>query len=302
MSEDPPSSGDECALRIDTERSRGEKSRGKGGGKGRVRGKVAGGGAGGARRNGTRLGVGGGGGGDLKPGDVVWAKVVGFNFWPAKIFDAIGDDVVPDWLKVSPKPGYMLVRFFGTYDMQWVSPSSVEAYERGLSKKFHSKSRSKVFQKAVKEVFAYMEDSVLPEGLTLRPPDPPVFSEEEENADKQTAGAESSFPEGSSSSTVYVISCDDSNGSSAPPNRVGASRRKSSTPRRLSSSSSTDSAAKRPRLDSPGEHRGGEKSLPLSPEVQAFTCAPLPLTLPSTEETKSQKHEEATSAADGLET
>ena len=34
-----------------------------------------------------------------------------------QIFDAIGDDVVPDWLKVSPKPGYMLVRFFGTYDM-----------------------------------------------------------------------------------------------------------------------------------------------------------------------------------------
>ena len=86
MSEDLPSSGDECALRIDTERSRGERSKGKGGGKGRFRAKAAGGGAGGARRNGQRVGV---GSGDLKAGDVVWAKVVGFNFWPAKVCEFV---------------------------------------------------------------------------------------------------------------------------------------------------------------------------------------------------------------------
>ncbi len=26
--------------------------------------------------------------------------------------------MVPEWLKQPPKPSYMLVRFFGTYDMQ----------------------------------------------------------------------------------------------------------------------------------------------------------------------------------------
>ncbi len=38
-------------------------------------------------------------------------------------------------------------------------------------------------QKAVKEVFAYMEDLVMPEGLTLRPPDPdpPLGGYEEDN-------------------------------------------------------------------------------------------------------------------------
>ena len=34
-----------------------------------------------------------------------------------QIFDAANDDVVPSWLKDPPKASYILVRFFGTYDM-----------------------------------------------------------------------------------------------------------------------------------------------------------------------------------------
>lgn len=72
MSEDEDSSGDECSLRIDTDRrtNNSDKPKGKGG---RVRLK------------------GRGKGKDLepqaapKPGDVVWAKVTGFNFWPGKV-------------------------------------------------------------------------------------------------------------------------------------------------------------------------------------------------------------------------
>ena len=39
-------------------------------------------------------------------------------------------------------------------------------------------------QKAVAEVSAYVNKSVVPEGLTLRPPDPPD-SEEDETADRK---------------------------------------------------------------------------------------------------------------------
>lgn len=76
MSEEETSTGDECALRIDTERSaieRGKAVRGKG--KGRAKRK------GGAKRNGLQQEL----GASPKPGDVVWAKVTGFNFWPAKV-------------------------------------------------------------------------------------------------------------------------------------------------------------------------------------------------------------------------
>lgn len=64
----------------------------------------------------------------------------------------------------------------------------------------------------------------------------------------------------------------------------GSSRRKSSTPRRLSSSSSSDCPVKRPCLDS-------TKGRPSSPEVQAFTCAPLPLeATPSSEKCKMEEY------------
>lgn len=74
MSEDITSSGDECALRIDTERKnsseKGKTGRAKG--KGRAKG--------GAAKNGQQQSA-----ASLKPGDVVWAKVMGFKFWPAKV-------------------------------------------------------------------------------------------------------------------------------------------------------------------------------------------------------------------------
>ena len=73
---DEGSSGEECSLRIVTER-RSEGGRGKrtlGRGKGRGRGR--GGAEGSAEAQDDSC---------PKPGDVVWAKVMGFNFWPAKV-------------------------------------------------------------------------------------------------------------------------------------------------------------------------------------------------------------------------
>lgn len=277
MSEDlGASSGEECALRIDTEQRKNNMDRpnkGKGGGKagagGRGRGRARGKGNNAQQQQDS-----------FKAGDVVWAKVMGFNFWPAKIFDAEDDAVVPVWLKMPPKPAYLLVRFFGTYDMQWVSPSSIETYDRGLGKKFHSKSRSKIFQKAVKEVFAYMKDFVMPDGLTVKPPDPPMVSGEENEGIATNKKAPAS-------SSVYVVRCGDSAAPNGSTHSKGSSRRKSSTPRRRLSSSSSDSLAKRPRLHSEGEGQEEEgKGPPLSPEIQAFTCAPLPAIVPSAEPAK----------------
>ena len=83
MSVEEGSSGEEYSLQIDIDRRsdviKGKGSRGRG--KGRVKRR------GGARGSDEHLdsGGGGGGGGDPKSGDVVWAKVMGFNFWPAKV-------------------------------------------------------------------------------------------------------------------------------------------------------------------------------------------------------------------------
>ena len=77
MSDEEESSGEECSLRIDTERrsNTSERTKGKGG---RSRGKGRGKGKGGASECSEPTAA-------PKPGDVVWAKVMGFNFWPGKV-------------------------------------------------------------------------------------------------------------------------------------------------------------------------------------------------------------------------
>lgn len=77
MSEGEGSSGEEGSLQIDTEpvrRTNSERVKGRGGRKGRK-------GRGGAKGSGQQPDP----ADSYKPGDVVWAKVMGFNFWPAKV-------------------------------------------------------------------------------------------------------------------------------------------------------------------------------------------------------------------------
>ncbi|KAL5481298.1 hypothetical protein EMCRGX_G021431 [Ephydatia muelleri] len=105
---------------------------------------------------------------DWKGGEVVWAKVPGFNYWPGKVFNST-DDLVPQWLKGPPEDGDVLIRFFGTYDMEWVDPKHVEGYQKGLQKKFQSKNKRKVFVKAVKEAKLFVESSELPDGMKVQP-------------------------------------------------------------------------------------------------------------------------------------
>lgn len=78
MSEGEDSSGEECSLRIDTDRRTNTSDKPKGrGGRARPRGRGRGKG-GGAKESSEPEAA-------LKPGDVVWAKVTGFNFWPGKV-------------------------------------------------------------------------------------------------------------------------------------------------------------------------------------------------------------------------
>lgn len=78
MSDPEGSSTEEGSLCIDTQRTKNDQLKKKGGGRRGARGRRAG------KKGKSRL---------LqtepedppKPGDVVWAKVMGFNFWPAKV-------------------------------------------------------------------------------------------------------------------------------------------------------------------------------------------------------------------------
>lgn len=79
MSAEDRSSGEEGSLCIDTGGHKAggstEKVKRKGSNRGKGKGKRGGGGGGGVHGQDP----------DPKPGDVVWAKVMGFNFWPAKV-------------------------------------------------------------------------------------------------------------------------------------------------------------------------------------------------------------------------
>jgi hypothetical protein len=46
----------------------------------------------------------------------VWAKLRGFPAWPAQVLSARAGHQAPP----QPRPGAVLVHFFGTYDIQWL--------------------------------------------------------------------------------------------------------------------------------------------------------------------------------------
>ena len=46
----------------------------------------------------------------------MWAKLRGFPAWPAQVLSARAGHQAPP----QPRPGAVLVHFFGTYDIQWL--------------------------------------------------------------------------------------------------------------------------------------------------------------------------------------
>ncbi|KAI6660889.1 Oxidoreductase GLYR1 [Oopsacas minuta] len=61
---------------------------------------------------------------DLSRGQLVWAKVSGFRFWPGLLVDVSSATNLPSKLRTPYREGWLLVHFFGTYDYAWVPPKS----------------------------------------------------------------------------------------------------------------------------------------------------------------------------------
>ena len=54
---------------------------------------------------------------DFEHGELVWAKVSGFQHWPGQVTDPTQSFLVPRKMRKRPKENMLLVRFFGSYDL-----------------------------------------------------------------------------------------------------------------------------------------------------------------------------------------
>jgi hypothetical protein len=87
-------------------------------------------------------------------GTLVWAKVQGFPFWPAKVEQEA--DLPAHVLKAKPPQKAIPVFFFGSHEFGWIQSSNLQDYQESkdiLSKK----NKSKQFLKGLEEI----EDSSL---------------------------------------------------------------------------------------------------------------------------------------------
>ena len=81
-----------------------------------------------------------------KLGDLVWAKVKGFNYWPATI---VPDDQVKNNRKI--KNSY-LVRFFGSEDFGRVTEDNIKPYEEFREQFSSGPKKSKSFKMACEKI------------------------------------------------------------------------------------------------------------------------------------------------------
>ena len=107
---------------------------------------------------------------DLSRGQLVWAKVSGFRFWPGLIVDADSATNLPSKLRTPFREGWLLIHFFGTYDYAWVPPKScVVSWYLGNKKGYINKCKSKFFQLAVSEGNRFKTDGTKPAGFSAIP-------------------------------------------------------------------------------------------------------------------------------------
>jgi hypothetical protein len=69
----------------------------------------------------------------LRYGDLVWAKVGNYRWWPARIVHPY--DVPDNLLKMNWKNGEFVAYFFGSHDYQWIDKRRVFLYEEEDSQK-----------------------------------------------------------------------------------------------------------------------------------------------------------------------
>lgn len=107
---------------------------------------------------------------DFSRGQLVWAKVSGFRFWPGLIVDAKSAMSLPSKLRTPYREGWLLVHFFGTYDYAWVPPKScIVSWYLGNKKGYMNKCKSKFFQLGLSEANHFQTDGTMPLGFSAIP-------------------------------------------------------------------------------------------------------------------------------------
>lgn len=88
---------------------------------------------------------------------IVWAKMPGYTPWPAQIVDP-GSTFVKDEHRRQAQSlrrdgDNVLVSFFGTNDIAWLSTKATRPWKAGLKKKYHKMPKSRrAFHRALYEV------------------------------------------------------------------------------------------------------------------------------------------------------
>lgn len=84
---------------------------------------------------------------NIKVGDMVWAKMIGFPHWPCVVVKSISDIPKPS---KDPTKKYFWVYFFGTNNYAWIPKNRISLYEENRDK-FIQPQRYIFFEEALEE-------------------------------------------------------------------------------------------------------------------------------------------------------
>ncbi|GIX73360.1 putative oxidoreductase GLYR1 homolog [Caerostris extrusa] len=98
---------------------------------------------------------------DFEVGDLVWAKMKSYPFWPAKIAKPPLDAKI-----TTPKKSQRYVFFFGTANYAWISDTNILAHSETVLETYNKKKKSAAFVKAVDTI---IEESSLVSKKTKMP-------------------------------------------------------------------------------------------------------------------------------------
>ncbi|GFS45152.1 oxidoreductase GLYR1 [Trichonephila inaurata madagascariensis] len=96
---------------------------------------------------------------DFEMGDLVWAKMRGYPFWPAKVVSPpiVKEQVLNSTKEIQkkksskPRKGQHYVFFFGSHDCAWILDENIVPHSEEMLNKV-SKKKSTSYVKAVEEI------------------------------------------------------------------------------------------------------------------------------------------------------
>ncbi|KAJ9049084.1 hypothetical protein DSO57_1028273 [Entomophthora muscae] len=109
-----------------------------------------------------------------QPGNLVWAKLKGFRWWPAKIQDEkeLGSDVLAQ--KKGKSSGSLPVYFYGSLDYAWIPKDRILEFDENYAKKTVKPSCPRLFKQALEEVECERKGLPIPEQAPRRKSKPYV--------------------------------------------------------------------------------------------------------------------------------